>query len=312
MYKTKKRYQDDVYQKECPVTLLSVIAGREEILTLGAKDAPNSALLLFDQTIFFPEGGGQPCDLGVLTDSASGESLAAIIYVFESEGVVYHQAVNADLSVFHAGQTVTCRIDWERRFSNMQRHCGEHILSAVFYDLYGGVNRGFHMGEHYMTIDISLEEQPQFTVLTDEQMLAAEREANQMIRANLPVSVRHFEKREEAEGLPMRKRRLQSIATLLLSASVTRRRHPAVSPAAERIRAPRRRSVCSSSINGKTIKECSALPSMRGKKLWIVSVKGKRSLKRSAAAIRRITKLCLKRSPLPNRKTRTPSRSFIC
>ena len=42
----------------------------------------------------------------------------------------------------------------------MQRHCGEHILSGIFYDMFGGVNRGFHMGSEYMTIDISLEEPP--------------------------------------------------------------------------------------------------------------------------------------------------------
>ena len=203
--KTEKRFREDAYEKECTATILAVVSDPTEIRTHGGAEIPGSVLLVLDRTIFFPEGGGQPCDLGMLADPASGDCLAEIRSVFEEDGIVYHQAVLPDSVVFAEGRNVLCRIDWERRFAHMQRHCGEHILSAVFYDLYGGVNRGFHMGESYMTIDINLEERPEYTELTDGQMLAAELAANRMVYENLPVSIRHFDHREDAEGLPMRK-----------------------------------------------------------------------------------------------------------
>jgi len=49
---------------------------------------------------------------------------------------------------------IELEIDWDHRFDNMQRHCGEHILSGVIYKLFQGTNKGFHMGEEYITIDM--------------------------------------------------------------------------------------------------------------------------------------------------------------
>lgn len=167
--------------------------------------------MVLDQTVFFPEGGGQSSDLGQI----SGEpGTFELVYAFEKDNIVYHQLKIDSGSDFAtaretlkemAGTAVQCRLDWDRRFSHMQRHCGEHILSAVFYELYGGVNRGFHMGADYMTIDINLEENPEFTKMTDEMMSRAEWESNRMVWDNLPVTTRYFKSREEAEGLPMRK-----------------------------------------------------------------------------------------------------------
>lgn len=208
MDKTIKLYQQDVYMREWNSFVLAAITEAEEIKALGGIEVENSFCLIFDKTAFFPEGGGQPSDKGFILKESP------VIYVFEKEGIVYHQikfgpkdfpSTNIDQISKLVGTSVTCRLDWSYRFSNMQRHCGEHILSAVFYDLYGGVNRGFHMGEDYMTIDINLEEKPEFTQFTDEMMLQAEWEANHMIWDNLPVSVRFFDKREDAENIPMRK-----------------------------------------------------------------------------------------------------------
>ena len=87
----------------------------------------------------------------------------------------------------------------------MQRHCGEHILSGVFYSLFGGVNRGFHMGHEYMTIDISLEEDPKKKDITWEDALAAQLEANKVIWSDAPVTVIRFDSRDKAEKMPLRK-----------------------------------------------------------------------------------------------------------
>ena len=75
----------------------------------------------------------------------------------------------------------------------------------MFYREYGGVNRGFHMGDQYMTIDISLEAKPEFTAITWEMAKHAEECANEAIWQNQPVITRHFDTKKEAENLPLRK-----------------------------------------------------------------------------------------------------------
>ncbi len=195
--KTEKLYQKDVYRKNGTALLLDVIANPAEIAELGGKgDAP---CLVLNQTVFFPEGGGQPSDQGTI----EGKRIA---FVFERDGVVYHQLEKGEGWSIRPGAQLESQIDWDRRFRNMQRHCGEHILSAAFYDLCGGVNRGFHMGEDHMTIDISLEENPDCTEMTDEWIRAVELRANQYIWEDAPITTVFCNTREEAERYPMRKK----------------------------------------------------------------------------------------------------------
>lgn len=184
---TKKLYQSDVYQKEHTSTIIDV---------MGDGTQENPWLLVLDETIFFPTGGGQPCDLGTIGGVAVAE-------VTEKDGIVLHQMLSAteDSAVtgFNAGDKVFCRLDWARRFEHMQRHCGEHILSGIFFRELGGVNRGFHMGSDYMTIDIDV------PGITKEQAERIETLTNEVIWSNVPVTTRYFEERTEAEKLPLRK-----------------------------------------------------------------------------------------------------------
>lgn len=178
---TIKLYQQDVYKKECTASVVSV----------------EEDLVLLDQTVFFPTGGGQSCDIGTISD-------LEVVDVFEENDLVYHRLTVP--ATFHVGDTVQCQINWERRFDNMQRHCGEHILSGICFREFGGINRGFHMGQDYMTIDISLEEDPKITEITWEMAKHAELCTNEVIWSNAPVTVRRFETREEAEKMPLRKK----------------------------------------------------------------------------------------------------------
>lgn len=182
---TKRLYQEDVYLKEADVQVSDIVTRDGQVF------------LIFDQTVFFPTGGGQSCDTGTVDQFH-------IIDVFEEEDQVLHRLEEKECKL-SIGDKVHISIDWERRFDNMQRHCGEHILSGKFYELYGGVNRGFHMGEDYMTIDISLEDDPAFDKISWEMAKEAELRTNQAIWANLPVITRHFDNRKEAENLPLRK-----------------------------------------------------------------------------------------------------------
>lgn len=181
----KRLYQQDVYLRSCRATVT------------GLRDFEGKQAITLDQTIFFPTGGGQSCDTGTIGG-------LSIVDVFEKEDEIFHISDQSG-SALSIGDEVDIAIDWDHRFDNMQRHCGEHILSGIFFQLYGGINRGFHMGDEYMTIDISLEEMPEYDKISWEMAKEAEFHANQAIWNNLPVITRHFDKREDAENLPLRK-----------------------------------------------------------------------------------------------------------
>ena len=219
--KTERVYQKDVYMKECAARIIS------------CEPTDGGILLEFDKTIFFPTGGGQSCDTGfiyILGDENSKAKNTAdtkiaafeIVSVFEDGKRVMHRAIplydncpaaeaadvsarSASLNLADIGMRVLQKIDWERRFDNMQRHCGEHILSGMFYSKFGGVNRGFHMGEAYMTIDISLEKNPAYNTLTWDMAKEAELAANEVIWNDRQITTHRFKTREEASAMPLRK-----------------------------------------------------------------------------------------------------------
>lgn len=157
---------------------------------------PGNILIVLDQTCFFPTGGGQSCDLGFINSMP-------VMSVHEDDGKIYHKV--SDLDTLKVGDVVSGQIDWERRFRNMQKHCGEHILSGVFFKEYSGINKGFHMGDDYITIDISLEESIDQEILTWDMAMNVEMLSNKIIWENLPITTRYFHSAEEASKLPLRK-----------------------------------------------------------------------------------------------------------
>ena len=193
MMKTERLFKEDVYMKEAEAAVTSLTETKE-----------GRTAVTLDRTIFFPTGGGQSCDRGTIAgfpviDVYEDEKADDIIHVLDCRPSEFEHAASP------AGKLLKLSLDWEHRFDNMQRHCGEHILSGMFYREYGGVNRGFHMGDQYMTIDISLEAKPEFTAITWEMAKHAEECANEAIWQNQPVITRHFDTKKEAENLPLRK-----------------------------------------------------------------------------------------------------------
>lgn len=202
---TTKLYQIDTYLKEWDACILA-----------AKPAADGDCLIQLDQTAFFPEGGGQGADHGVIQVSSQGSQDVAfsVVDAQEDGDLIWHTVCLPDpadgsseptgdlYTILSEGCKVHCILDWDRRFEHMQRHCGEHLLSGAFYRLFGGANHGFHMGQDYMTIDIALEDQ---TPVTLEMAHQAEMLANQAIWDDLPVSVSYFDTREKAEQLPLRK-----------------------------------------------------------------------------------------------------------
>ena len=100
--------------------------------------------IVLDRTCFYPEGGGQPADTGYL-------GTVRVFDVHEKGENVVHYAEGP----LEVGETVTGKIDWERRFRNMQEHSGEHLVSGLIHSRFGYDNVGFHMGADEVTIDFN-------------------------------------------------------------------------------------------------------------------------------------------------------------
>ncbi len=138
-----------------------------EVLSCTAAGAGYEIEL--DRTAFFPEGGGQYADTGMLGG-------VRVTDVQERDGRVLHMTDGP----LDAGMRVTGRIDWEERFMKMQQHSGEHIVSGLVHARFGYNNVGFHLGTEDCTMDFG-------GVLTDEQLMEIEREANRAVWKNLEI-----------------------------------------------------------------------------------------------------------------------------
>ena len=122
-----------------------------------------------DATAFYPEGGGQACDLGTLGG-------AQVLDVQERGETVAHLC-DRPLEI---GSTVDGRLDWARRFDLMQQHSGEHIVSGLVHSMFGHHNVGFHVGSDRMEIDFD-------GPIPAETLAEIEQKANEAVWANLPI-----------------------------------------------------------------------------------------------------------------------------
>ena len=122
-----------------------------------------------DATAFYPEGGGQACDLGELNGIAVKD-------VRERGEEVVHLCADA----LEVGAEVEGVIDYDRRFDLMQQHTGEHIVSGVIHRRYGYHNTGFHIGADVIQIDFD-------GVVPAEDLAAIELEVNRAIWQDIPV-----------------------------------------------------------------------------------------------------------------------------
>jgi alanyl-tRNA synthetase len=145
--------------------------------------------VVLDRSAFYPEGGGQPADRGML-----GE--ARVEDVQEEEGKIVH-FVDRPLAV---GAEVDGRLDWDRRFDHMQQHHGQHLLSAAFERVHAAPTRSFHLGELTCTIDLEIP----LAKLSEPALRDAESAANESVWRNLPVVARDFSGEERAR-LTLRK-----------------------------------------------------------------------------------------------------------
>jgi alanyl-tRNA synthetase len=139
-----------------------------------------------DQTAFYPTSGGQPFDVG----SLGGARVADVI---DEEERVAH-VLAAPLSGHGVGDTVRGEVDWRRRFDHMQQHTGQHLISAVFADLFGYETVSVHFGADRSTLDLDV------GAIDGARLGEAEQRANEIVWENRPVTV-GFEDSKAATGL---------------------------------------------------------------------------------------------------------------
>ena len=172
----KKLYYDSAYIKEFEGTVVSCEKGKK-----GYE-------VVLDQTAFYPEGGGQPTDTGVLGG-------VRVLEVHEKGGEVVHYLEEP----LQPGDKVFGKIDWDNRFIHMQEHSGEHLVSGLIHAKYGYDNVGFHMGTDEVTIDFN-------GLIEWDDLLEIEKKANSMIWDNLEIYA-DFPDKEELDALDYRSKK---------------------------------------------------------------------------------------------------------
>lgn len=155
---TEKLYELNSYHKEFTATVLE------------CKSHEEGYAIRLDRTAFFPEGGGQAADPGLL----NGIQVTDVQIV---DGDIWHYTT-APLTV---GEAVEGVLDWEVRFARMQHHTAEHIVCGIAHRWHGLENVGFHLGSEDVTLDLDGE-------LTREQIDAIEDEANRVVWQNVTVT----------------------------------------------------------------------------------------------------------------------------
>ena len=175
--KTIRLYDADAYRTEFEAEVLAC----EEV---DKKDGKAYQVWL-DQTLFFPEEGGQSPDMGTIDG-------VEVLDVQIKDEVITHTLV----SPLTVGATVKGVVDWQHRFYNMQQHSGEHIFSGIVHNRFGYDNVGFHLSDSIVTMDFN-------GVISAEEIAEIETAVNQAIIENIPVEV-SFPTKEELKTLEYR------------------------------------------------------------------------------------------------------------
>ena len=156
-----------------------------EAIVVSCEQVKDGYKTELNQTLFFPEEGGQCADKGTIDG-------VEVTHAELNGDTIYHYTNTP----FEVGKAVRGKIDFDLRFSNMQNHSGEHNICGIAHKLYGCENVGFHLGDGYVTMDL---DKP----LTNEQLAIIEAKANEAIYRNLPVTA-EYPSKEQLQNMDYR------------------------------------------------------------------------------------------------------------
>ncbi|MBR4026564.1 MAG: hypothetical protein IKJ01_03255 [Lachnospiraceae bacterium] len=185
---TIKLYDSDAYQTTFEAEVLACTE-KMVLSTKKQKTQENNSQeqqkvyeVILNQTLFFPEEGGQTPDNGTL-----GNANVIDVQITKDNTILH--TVDKALEV---GQSVKGEINWQHRFFNMQQHSGEHLFSGLVYKQFGFHNVGFHLSNQIVTMDFD-------GVLSSEDVDKLEWVVNQAIIENVEIKTSYPSKAELAD-----------------------------------------------------------------------------------------------------------------
>jgi alanyl-tRNA synthetase len=165
---------------------------RFDAAVVALESGPDGATeLLLDRTAFYPEGGGQPFDLGRL----SGREVVAVLE--REDGRIVHRLAPDPAPLLRPGERVEGEVDADRRRDHREQHSAQHLFSALAAERLSAATVGFHLGPELSTVDF---DRP----LGEEELRLVEEEANRIVAENRQVRARLFSD-EELLREPLRK-----------------------------------------------------------------------------------------------------------
>ncbi|KAK3932391.1 Alanyl-tRNA editing protein Aarsd1-B [Frankliniella fusca] len=183
--------QRDSFLREFITSVSSCKEAKISCVKNGKKEVIDGFEVVLDDTILFPEGGGQPWDLGTIAEKE-------IIQVVRRGA----EAVHMLYEPLQVGEKVTVKLDWDRRLDHMQQHSGQHLITAVIDAEYGYATSSWWLGEEISYLELDTPS------MSPNQLSHVEALVNQYIRECRPVTVTVYEstdpelKKARTRGLP--------------------------------------------------------------------------------------------------------------
>ncbi len=175
-----------------PTELFAADAYRRE--AEATVDQVDGARITLSRTVFFPGGGGQPADRGVLEwdEADGGVGRAEVVGVRRRDGSIQHELAVDDDALPTPGTLVQAELDWDRRYALMRTHTALHILCGVIWDAYGVAVTGGNMKPGSGRLDFALD------AVTSELGERVQRRINEEVEKAREIAV-EFVDRSEAD-----------------------------------------------------------------------------------------------------------------
>lgn len=178
MQQSETLYYQEPYLRQIPVSIIAMTTYQQR------------TAVITDQTICYPEGGGQPGDRGLLG------GVPIIDMQKDDQGKILH--VLGSKAPFSPQDTVLLVLDWQHRYDFMQQHTAQHLISGTLYRLLGIGTLSVHFGEKEMSVEIDR------SSISEDEVAAVEDEVNRIVCQCVPVSSETMSL-EKAQALGLRR-----------------------------------------------------------------------------------------------------------
>eukprot|EP00057_Strongylocentrotus_purpuratus_P032230 XP_787006.2 PREDICTED: alanyl-tRNA editing protein Aarsd1-B [Strongylocentrotus purpuratus] len=164
------------YETELTTKVVSCTQAQVKLEVNGRKQNVKGFELILEDTVLFPEGGGQPDDRGTINNVE--------VLRITRKGA---DAIHFVTSSLEPGSEVTQKVDWKRRFDHMQQHSGQHLVTAIADNKHGWKTTSWDLGREKSFIELDTPK------ISQEQLEELEKDTNDAIRKCIPMTPRLVE-----------------------------------------------------------------------------------------------------------------------